>query len=292
MINVFQPCLGEEEVSRIREVFQSNWLGKGKLVDEFEEKYAAHLDTDKSHILTANCCSEGLFSSMHLFGIGEGDEVIVPTISFVGAGNAVCAAGAKLVLTDVDPRTLNIRPEDILAHITPRTKAILLLHFGGIPCDMDPIMEIAREHHLTVIEDSACGIYSRYKGKPLGTIGDMGMWSFDAMKILVCADGSALYFKDPAVREKAAKWLYFGLESKSGYSNSVDKKWWEYDLSCFGHRSIMNDVTAAMALEQLKKLPGFIARRHEIAAIYDSRLAGLDWLDLPPALPADCSGTY
>lgn len=273
MINVFQPCLGEEEVSRIREVFQSNWLGKGKLVDEFEEKYAAHLDTDKSHILTANCCSEGLFSSMHLFGIGEGDEVIVPTISFVGAGNAVCAAGAKLVLTDVDPRTLNIRPEDILAHITPRTKAILLLHFGGIPCDMDPIMEIAREHHLTVIEDSACGIYSRYKGKPLGTIGDMGMWSFDAMKILVCADGSALYFKDPAVREKAAKWLYFGLESKSGYSNSVDKKWWEYDLSCFGHRSIMNDVTAAMALEQLKKLPGFIARRHEIAAIYDSRLA-------------------
>ena len=153
-------------------------------------------------------------------------------------------------------------------------------------------MEIAREHHLTVIEDSACGIYSRYKGKPLGTIGDMGMWSFDAMKILVCADGSALYFKDPAVREKAAKWLYFGLESKSGYSNSVDKKWWEYDLSCFGHRSIMNDVTAAMALEQLKKLPGFIARRHEIAAIYDSRLAGLDWLDLPPALPADCSGTY
>lgn len=292
MINVFQPCLGEEEVSRIREVFQSNWLGKGKLVDEFEEKYAAHLDTDKSHILTANCCSEGLFSSMHLFGIGEGDEVIVPTISFVGAGNAVFAAGAKLVLTDVDPRTLNIRPEDILAHITPRTKAILLLHFGGIPCDMDPIMEIAREHHLTVIEDSACGIYSRYKGKPLGTIGDMGMWSFDAMKILVCADGSALYFKDPAVREKAAKWLYFGLESKSGYSNSVDKKWWEYDLSCFGHRSIMNDVTAAMALEQLKKLPGFIARRHEIAAIYDSRLAGLDWLDLPPALPADCSGTY
>ena len=246
MINVFQPCLGEEEVSRIREVFQSNWLGKGKLVDEFEEKYAAHLDTDKSHILTANCCSEGLFSSMHLFGIGEGDEVIVPTISFVGAGNAVCAAGAKLVLTDVDPRTLNIRPEDILAHITPRTKAILLLHFGGIPCDMDPIMEIAREHHLTVIEDSACGIYSRYKGKPLGTIGDMGMWSFDAMKILVCADGSALYFKDPAVREKAAKWLYFGLESKSGYSNSVDKKWWEYDLSCFGHRSIMNDVTAAL----------------------------------------------
>lgn len=119
MINVFQPCLGEEEVSRIREVFQSNWLGKGKLVDEFEEKYAAHLDTDKSHILTANCCSEGLFSSMHLFGIGEGDEVIVPTVSFVGAGNAVCAAGAKLVLTDVDPRTLNIRPEDILAHITP-----------------------------------------------------------------------------------------------------------------------------------------------------------------------------
>ncbi len=292
MINVFQPTVGAEELARIGEVFESNWLGKGKLVNEFEEKYAVHLGVNRDQVLTTNCCSEGLFSSMHMFNIGPGDEVILPTISFVGAGNAVCACGAKLVLCDVDPRTLNVRAEDIEPKITPNTKAILLIHFGGIPCEMDEIMALAKKHNIAVIEDSACSIYSKYKGQACGTIGDMGMWSFDAMKILVCADGAMLYFKDPEMRNKAEKWLYFGLESKSGYSNSVDKKWWEYDLSCFGHRAIMNDVTAAMALEQLKKLPGFIARREQISKIYDQRLSGLDWLDLPPALPEYCEHTH
>jgi len=292
MINVFQPSVGAEELARIEKVFASNWLGKGKLVDEFEENYAAHLKVEKTNVLTTNCCSEGLFSSMHMFDIGPGDEVIVPTISFVGTGNAVCAAGAKLVLTDVDPRTLNVRASDIAAKITPNTKAILLIHFGGIPCEMDEIMELARKHNIAVIEDSACSIFSTYKGQACGTIGDMGMWSFDAMKILVCGDGAMLYFKDPAMRNKAEKWLYFGLESKSGYSNSVDKKWLEYELSCFGHRAIMNDITAAMALVQLKKLPGFIARRREINDIYNERLKGLDWLDTPPELPEYCTHTY
>ena len=268
MTNVFQPSLGKEELDRIKEVFASNWLGKGKINDEFETGFAAHLGVDRKHVFTTNCCSEGLFSSMHMFDIHEGDEVIMPTISFVGAGNAVCAAGAKLVLSDVDKRTLNVRAQDIEPLITKNTKAIMFIHFGGVPCEMDEILDLAKTYNLKVIEDSACSVYSRYKDKACGTMGDMGMWSFDAMKILVCADGSMLYFKDPEMKIKAEKWLYFGLESKSGYSNSIDKKWWEYDVSSFGHRAIMNDVTAAMAVEQLKKLPGFIARRKEIHDIY------------------------
>lgn len=292
MINVFQPSLGKEELDRIQKVFESNWLGKGKLVAEFEEKYADHLGVGKQHVLSTNCCTEGLFLSMRIFGIGAGDEVILPSVSFVGAGNAVCASGAKLVLADVDPRTLNIRPEDFEAKITPKTKALLLIHFGGIPCDMDAIMAIAKKHNIAVIEDSACAVFSTYKGRACGTIGDMGMWSFDAMKILVCGDGAALYFQDPAVRERAEKLLYFGLESKSGFSNSVDQKWWEYEVSSFSHRSIMNDITAAMALEQLKKLPGFIARREQISDLYNQRLANETWLDLPQAVPADCTTTH
>lgn len=292
MINVFQPSLGEEELARIREVFTSNWLGKGKLTDEFETGFAAHLGSSRDRVLSTNCCSEGLFTSMHMFGIGPGDEVILPTVSFVGAGNAVLASGAKLVLCDVDSRTLNVTAADIEAVITERTKAILLLHYGGVPCEMDEILELARRHGLAVIEDSACSVSSTYKGRACGTIGDMGMWSFDAMKILVCGDGAMLCFKDPALRERAEKWLYFGLESKSGYSNSVDQKWWEYDVSCFGHRAIMNDVTAAMAIEQLKKLPGFIARRKEICRLYDRLLQGLDWLDTPPELPPYSTSSY
>ena len=290
--------LGAEERKEVLDVLDGGNLfrygtpgvdGFQAKVVTFENEMAERLG--HKHVVATSSGTGSLMCCLAALGIGMGDEVIVPGYTFIASIATIAMMNAIPVLAEID-ESLTIDPTKIEALITPKTKAIMPVHMLGNPCDMDPIMEIAREHHLTVIEDSACGIYSRYKGKPLGTIGDMGMWSFDAMKILVCADGSALYFKDPAVREKAAKWLYFGLESKSGYSNSVDKKWWEYDLSCFGHRSIMNDVTAAMALEQLKKLPGFIARRHEIAAIYDSRLAGLDWLDLPPALPADCSGTY
>ena len=292
MINVFQPSLGKEELERIREVFASNWLGKGKINDEFETGFASHLGVDRKHVFTTNCCSEGLFSSMHMFDIHEGDEVIMPTISFVGAGNAVRAAGAKLVLSDVDKRTLNVRAKDIEPLITKNTKAIMFIHFGGVPCEMDEILDLAETYNLKVIEDSACSVYSRYKDKACGTMGDMGMWSFDAMKILVCADGSMLYFKDPKLKIKAEKWLYFGLESKSGYSNSIDKKWWEYDVSSFGHRAIMNDVTAAMAVEQLKKLPRFIARRKEIHEIYDRELADVSWIDIPEPLKDYCRSSY
>ncbi len=292
MINVYQPSLGEEELNRIREVFASNWLGKGDLTDEFEANFAVHLGIDKNRVLTTNCCSEGLFSSMTLMDIAPGDEVIIPTISFVGAGNAVCAHGAKLVLCDVDRRTQNVRAEDIEKVLTTKSKAILLLHYGGVSCEMDEILALAKDRNLKVIEDSACAVASTYKGRACGTMGDMAMWSFDAMKILVCGDGAMLCFNTPELRERASKLLYFGLESKSGYSNSVDKKWWEYEISCFGHRAIMNDVTAAMALEQLKKLPNFIKKRKAINDHYNERLSALDWLDTPLPLKNYQTSSY
>jgi len=292
MINVYQPSLGKEELARIEKVFKSNWIGKGKLVSEFEEKFAGMIGSDTKHVLSTNCCTEGLFSSMHLCGIKPGDEVILPTISFVGAANSICANGSKMVLCDVDKRTLNVRAEDIEPHITDKTKAVLLLHFGGIPCEMDDIMALAEEHNLKIIEDCAAGVCSSYKGKALGTFGDMGMWSFDAMKILVCGDGAMLHFKDEEVRKRAEKWLYFGLETKSGYENSVAQKWWEFDISCFGHRAIMNDVTAAMALEQYKKLPSFMEKRKAVNDFYDKELKDLNWIELPPVLPEYSKSSY
>lgn len=165
MINVFQPTLGKEELDSLKDVFESNWIGKGKKVSDFEKLYSKHLNTTQEHVLTTNCCSEGLFSSMYLCDIMPEDEVIVPTISFVGAGNAVCVNGSKLVLCDVDRHTLNARAEDIEKVITKKSKAILLLHFGGIPCEMDKIMDLAESYHLKIIEDCAAGVCSTYKGK-------------------------------------------------------------------------------------------------------------------------------
>lgn len=292
MINVMQPTLGKEELERISEVFQSNWLGKGALVSEFEKMYAKHLGSSENQVLSTNCCSEGLFSSMYLLDIHPGDEVIVPTISFVGAGNAVCAAGAKLILCDVDPRTLNVRAKDIEPLISKKTKALLLLHFGGIPCEMDEILDLCRKHDIKIIEDCAAGVCSSYKGKALGTFGDMGMWSFDAMKILVCGDGAMLHFNSPELREKAEKYLYFGLEMKSGYENTVAQKWWEFDISCYGHRAIMNNITAAMAIEQFKKLPTYMEKRAKVDQFYNETLSSFSWIDLPPTLPSDWRSSY
>lgn len=292
MINVYQPTLGKEELAALEKVFKSNWLGKGKRVAEFEEKYADHLGVPKELVLSTNCCSEGLFSSMHLLDIQPGDEVIVPTISFLGAGNAVCAHGAKLVLCDVDPHTLNVRAEDIEKVITPKTKAVLLLQYGGVPCEMDQIMSVIKKYNLKLIEDGAAGVCSRYKGKAVGTFGDIGMWSFDAMKILVSGDGAMLYFNTPELRKKADRWLYFGLETKSGYENSVAQKWWEFDISSFGHRAIMNDITAAMCLEQLKKLPKYMEVRKHVSDFYNESLKKFSWIELAPALPDYVETSY
>ena len=292
MINVMQPTLGKEELEALEKTFESNWIGHGKKTAEFEEVYAKHLGSTKDRVLSTNCCSEGLFSSMHLCGIQPGDEVILPTISFIGAGNAVCAHGAKMVLCDVDPRTLNARACDIEKVITPKSKAVLLLHYGGIPCEMDEIVALCKKYNLKLIEDCAAGVCSTYKGKALGTFGDMGMWSFDAMKILVCGDGAILHFNDASLREKAEKWLYFGLETKSGYENSVAQKWWEFDISCFGHRAIMNDVTATIALEQYKKLPMYMEKRRFVHEFYNEHLNDLEWIDLPLPIPAGCTTSY
>lgn len=293
MINVFQPSLGNREIESIKNVLESNWLGKGKLVNEFESKFALHLGVNRENIRSTNCCTEGLFSSLKILEIENQDEVIMPTISFVGAGNAVAAkGGAKLVLCDVNPRTLNVTAKDIEKKITPHTKAIMLLHYGGVPCEMDEIMTMADAYHLKVIEDSACSVASSYKGKACGTIGDIGMWSFDAMKILVCGDGGAIYVKDKLRAEFAEKLMYFGLESKSGYSNSVDEKWWEFEISQFGHRNIMNDITASMALVQLERLKQFIERRKEIHSIYNKELSDMYWLKLPKKIREDCESSY
>jgi len=176
MINVFQPALGEEELIRIKEVFQSNWIGKGQHVLDFEKSFALSLKADPQHFTSTTCCTEGLFLSTELFGLGKGDEVIVPTISFVAVGSAVVACGAKLVLCDVDPRSLNVRVSDIAAKITPKTKAVYITHYGGVPCDMDPILELCTKKGIIVIEDAACAVQSFYKGKACGTLGDMGVW--------------------------------------------------------------------------------------------------------------------
>lgn len=287
MINVFQPALGVEELEAVRRVFQSNWLGKGRLTAEFEEAFAGHLGVPREHLRSANSCSEGLFLSFKLLGVGPGDEIVMPSISFVASANAAVEHGAKPVFCDVDPRTLNATAETIAAVLTPRTRAVILIHYGGLPADMDPILDLLRPRGIRVVEDSACSVASAYRGRTCGTLGDIGLWSFDPAKILVTGDGGMVYARDPEMARRAGLELYLGLESQSGFSNTAATRWWEFDVACAGRRGITNDICAAIGLEQLKKLPAFLARRREIDRIYRAELAGIDWLTPPPVLPAE-----
>ncbi|NLU68542.1 DegT/DnrJ/EryC1/StrS family aminotransferase [Streptomyces sp. HNM0574] len=293
MINVFQPSLGEEEAAVVADVFAGNWLGHGPRTKNFEAEFAAHLGADADQVLFINSCTAGLFLATELLELGPGDDVVLPSVSFVAAANAVAATGARPVFCDTDPRTLNPTAAHVEAALTSRTKAVLVLHYGGHPGDIEAIAALCRRRDVTLIEDAACAVASRVGDTACGTFGDLAIWSFDAMKVLVTGDGGALYARDPQVAAKARTLAYHGIEQASGFSAArVSPRWWELNVQDFGRRIIGNDMTAAIGSVQLRRLPEFVERRREVAAMYDSLLAGLADVALPPKLPEGHSGSY
>lgn len=294
MINVFQPSVGAEELAAVAEVFESSWIGKGPRTADFESAFAEHLGVTAGRVTSVNSCTEALFISMELADAGPGSDVVLPTVSFVGAGNAVAARGARPVFCDVDPRTLAPAVDDVAAALTPRTKAVILVHYGGYPGDVLKIAELCRERNVLLIEDSACAIASQVDGRACGTIGDIGVWSFDGQKIAVAGDGGMLTARDPELVARAKKLAYFGLEQFSGFAQAMvtDTRWWEFEISSFSRRSIMNDIQAAIGLVQLRRLAGFIERRGKVVARYDEGLADLPGVLRPPPLPPGQTSSY
>jgi dTDP-4-amino-4,6-dideoxygalactose transaminase len=296
MINIFQPSLGKEELSEIEKVFESNWLGRGKQVAEFEYLFSKNLKESSDSFYALSCCTEGLFMAAKIFNFGPGDEIIVPSVSFIAAGSAVVESGAKLVICDVDKHSLNTTAEHIKEKISNKTKAIILNHYGGHPCDMDPIMELAKANNIFVIEDSACAVQSFYKGKACGTIGDMGIWSFDAMKSIVTGDGGMVYLKSNKLLNQLKEECYLGLPAKStsGIDKSSDNSdiWWEVQINRPGRRSIMNNISAAMGIIQMNKLDAFQARRKFIYESYNIGFKENKFIQTPPNLIKDCTNSY
>ena len=283
MINVFQPELREEELAAVKAVMESNWTGRGKITDQFEAAWASHLGVARGQVTSVTCCTEGLFQSIGLAGVGAGDEVIMPSISFVGAGNAVVAAGARPVFCDVDPRSLNPRLAHVESCLSARTRAVLITHYGGIGiADTAAIAALCRERGLALIEDAACSPASVLPdGTACGTAGDFGVWSFDSMKMISTGDGGMIYCRDPERAKALQLDLYLGLGTTSAISKTGDR-WWEFDVARPGRRAIMNDVASAIGIEQLKKVPSFAARRRAVARAYVDGLRDQSWLRLPP----------
>ncbi|WP_026420243.1 MULTISPECIES: DegT/DnrJ/EryC1/StrS family aminotransferase [Actinoalloteichus] len=288
MINIFQPALGERELAAVREVFESNWIGRGHRTESFESDFARHIGVDPANVTSLNSCTEATFLAMRLAGVRAGDEVVLPTVSFVGAANAVAARGAHPVFCDVDPRTLNPTVDMVRAVMTERTRAVVVLHYGGVPGDIVRIAEMCRERGVLLIEDAAIAVDSRVDGQACGTFGDLAVWSFDHGKIVVTVDGGMLHARDAELVAEARKRAYFGLEQTSGYDQALRSRtrWWEFEISSFSRRSVTNDVLASVGRVQLERLPEFMRRRREVARHYDQEFADLGGMWTPPPLPA------
>jgi len=292
VISIFSNTLGKEELKAVKQVLASRWLGRGPECVAFEQELAGHFNV--SRIMLLNSCTSAIYVGLRALGIGPGDEVIISTINFIACASAVMELGATPVFADVDVRTLNIEPDEIARLRNERTKAVIVLHYGGHPARMREVLSCSAGLHI--IEDSANSVYSMYWSKPVGTFGSMGVWSFDSMKILVMGDGGALYLSDPAAIERAESYYNLGLlPSTSSGMDSLregNNRWWEYEMRAAAGSFISNDVQACMGRVQLRKLPGFIARRREIWQQYQAGLGEIEDLRRPPEPSLGCESSY
>lgn len=292
MINLFQPSLGDAEVEAIREVFMSNWLGPGTRVQNFERVFGEYIDCPAAELVAVTSCTEALFQAITALDIGPGNEVILPSVSFIGAAHAVRSSGAKVVLCDVDSATLNPNIEHFERAITPNTKAAIVLHYGGYPGAVAEIAAAADARSIFLIEDAAIALGSFTRGKACGTLGEVGCWSFDSMKTLVTGDGGMVWAKRASIADRIRNGVRLGVNLSGFNRRTHSDQWWEVDPVLVGRWAPMNDLAAALGLVQLERLPGFLNRRAEVAARYDAELSDLTWLRLPPAATGRTARTF
>jgi aminotransferase len=288
MIHMFQPSLGAEELQAIGEVFECNWPGYGPRTQEFEKDFAEHLGIPPETLLFVNSATSALGLAMDLLDIGPGDDVVLPSVSFVSNANTIVANGARPVFCDVDTHTLNPSVAHIADALTPRTKAVTVLNYGGYPGDIIAISALCKERGIPLIEDAACSVGSSVHGKACGTFGDIGIWSFDSRKIITTGDGGMIYARDPEMARRAHRLAYHGLHDRSSFAatSTEQSRWWDQTIHEVGRRLIGNDLTAAIGRVQLRRLPGFISRRGAIIDTYDRLLADAEGIRRPPRLPA------
>lgn len=273
------PLIGEAEIAEVVDSLRSGWLGTGPKVARFERDFAAYKGVDQA--VAVNSCTAALHLSLLAAGLGPGDEVITTPLTFCATVNAILHAGATPVLTDVDPVTFNLDPAAVAARITPRTRAILPVHFAGRPCDMGALMALAEQHDLRVIEDCAHAIESTYDGQGVGTFGDFGCFSFYVTKNVVTGEGGMILARRA---EDAARLKTLALHGMShdAWKRFSDSGYRHYQVVECGFKYNMMDLQAAIGLHQLARVEASWQRRRAIWMRYQVAFA-----DLPVTRPAE-----
>ncbi|HEY9900091.1 MAG TPA: DegT/DnrJ/EryC1/StrS family aminotransferase [Pantanalinema sp.] len=272
------PPIEDAEIAEVVASMKSGWLGTGPKVATFQDDFKAYRGA--SHAVAVNSCTAGLHLSILAAGIGPGDEVITTPLTFCATVNAIIHAGGTPVLADVD-ETMNLDPARLEEKITPRTKAVVPVHFAGRPCDMDAIMAIARRHGLKVIEDCAHAIETEYRGRPVGTFGDFGCFSFYVTKNIVTGEGGMILTESDEAAARLKTLALHGM-SKDAWKRFSDEGYKHYQVVECGFKYNMMDLQAAIGIHQLKRVEAYWRRREEIWQRYMAAFADLP-VTLPPA---------
>lgn len=276
------PEIGDEEIAEVIDTLKSGWVTTGPKARRFEQDFAAFLDEPGIEAIAVNSATAGLHLALEALGIGPGDEVITTTHTFTATAEVVRYLGADVRLVDIDPATLNIDPTAIEAAITPRTKAIIPVHFAGLAVDMDAVLAIARRHGLKVVEDAAHALPTTHGGRLVGTLGsDITVFSFYANKTITTGEGGMAVTRDPALAARMKVMRLHGINRDAFDRFTAKVPSWYYEIVAPGFKYNLTDIAAAMGIHQLKRAQGFQQKRAQLAALYDELLADLP-LILPP----------
>jgi len=273
-----RPALGEEEIAEVVATLRSGWIGTGPRVARFEELFRQYIGAE--HAVAVNSCTAALHLAMLVSGVGPGDEVITTPMTFCATANAVLHTGARPVFVDVERDTGNIDPEGIEAAVTPRTKALLPVHFAGRPCRMDVLEALARHHGLLLIEDAAHAIEASFRGRKIGTIGDLTCFSFYVTKNVVTGEGGMITTNRGDLADRIRMYALHGM-SRDAWKRFSDEGYRHYEVLVPGFKYNLTDLQAALGIHQLARIGQGQWRRREIWERYDQALA-----DLPVTRPA------
>jgi len=282
------PEIGDEEIAEVVDTLRSGWVTTGPKARRFEEDFVAFLGDASLQAMAVNSATAGLHLALEALGIGPGDEVITTTHTFTATAEVVRYLGADVVLVDIDPATLNIDPAAVEAAVTPRTKAILPVHYAGLAAPMDAILAIARRHGLKVVEDAAHALPTTHAGALVGTLAsDATVFSFYANKTITTGEGGMVVTRDPALAARIKVMRLHGISRDAFDRFTAKTPSWYYEIVAPGYKYNLTDIAAALGIHQLKRADGFQRRRAEIAARYDAAFAGLPLVRPPGPAAGD-----
>jgi dTDP-4-amino-4,6-dideoxygalactose transaminase len=273
-----RPSIGDREVEKVVETLRSGWLTVGPRTREFEAAVAAYVGVERA--AAVHSCTAGLHLAMVLLGVGPGDEVIVPALNFAAAPNMVIHLGAKPILVDVDPKTLNVDAEIIEAAVTDRTKLVVPVHFAGRPCPMDEILALSRARGFKVLGDGAHAIGADIGGRRVGSMAHATSFSFYVTKGITTGEGGIVTSPDPSIPERIGRLSLHGMSSDAWKRYTAHGPWY-YEILEAGYKYNMNDIQAALGICQLERVDAFREARTEIARAYSRALAERDAVTLP-----------